>query len=217
MVCADAQLGGRGRDGRAWFSPPGLGLYATFAFALGERRALHLLSIASGVAVAEALAAWTGEAFSLKWPNDVVAVGRKIAGILCETMIAADTVTCLVGVGINANHVEGDFPPELRARAGSLRMLTGREWPLADGLSMLAAGMDAGLRRLEAGRTAAILRRARRLSRPFLGREIAFHHRGSMWRGRFLGLAVDGGLLLEVDGRKEKIFYSGEMIADGPA
>jgi BirA family biotin operon repressor/biotin-[acetyl-CoA-carboxylase] ligase len=210
MVSADEQGAGRGREGRGWFSAAGLGVYATFAFILADPRALPILSIASGVAVADMLAAWSGGEFSLKWPNDVLAGGRKIAGILCENIVAGERITCLVGIGINVNHREEDFPPELRQRAGSLRMLTGAEQPVEKGRDRLAASMAAWMRKLEED-PAQILDRARALGRPFLGREISFHHQGRDWRGICRGLAADGGLQLETAGGEVIVFYSGAV------
>jgi BirA family biotin operon repressor/biotin-[acetyl-CoA-carboxylase] ligase len=212
MVSADSQSGGRGREGRGWSSAPGLGLYATFAFRLPDARGLPLLSIASGVAVADMLTAWTGMAFALKWPNDVLGGDRKVAGILCENMVAGERLTCLVGIGITVNQETDDFPPELRPRAGSLRLMSGVTWPLAAGRRRLALTLADGLRQAQAGEAAAILARARDLGRSFLGREISFRQLGRDWRGVYRGLAADGGLLLETEGEREKVFYSGEII-----
>ena len=211
MVSAAVQTAGRGRESRAWISPENLGMYMTFGFHLPDKRGLSLLSIASGIAVCGMLQDWTGNEFALKWPNDILAAGRKIAGILCETIVKGDRIACLVGIGINVNHRLDDFPPELRERAGSLRLLTGREWPVAEGRERLAASMAGWLRKLEAGRSADILRRARALSRHFLGQPIAFHHQHRLWRGIFRGLAADGGLVLETEGGEKQIFYSGEI------
>jgi BirA family biotin operon repressor/biotin-[acetyl-CoA-carboxylase] ligase len=212
VVCAGSQSGGRGREGRSWSSPPGLGLYATFAFRLADPRRLPLLSIVSGVAAADALRAWTGLEFLLKWPNDVLQRGKKVAGILCENMVVGEKVTCLVGIGINVNQGPDDLPPELRERAASLRMLSGREWPLGECRERLAAGLADGLRRLAAGDTAAVIERARELSRSFQDREITFRQQGHDRRGIFRGLAADGGLLLDTGSGREKIFYSGEIV-----
>jgi BirA family biotin operon repressor/biotin-[acetyl-CoA-carboxylase] ligase len=212
MVSTDVQLSGRGRDGRGWFSASHLGLYATFVFNLADGRRLPFLAIVSGVAVADVLKRWTGIDFTLKWPNDVLANGRKIAGILCESMVGAEKITCLVGVGINVNHGAEDFPAELQESAGSLRQLTGKEWPVAAGRERLAAGMAAWLKKLQQGRSTAIIRQARRLSRSYLRREICFHRQGKVLRGIFCGLAPDGGLLLREAGREKKVFYHGEII-----
>lgn len=211
MVSTDVQSSGRGRENRSWSSPENLGIYATFGFFLTEKRRLGLLPLAAGVAVGSMLEDWTGKNFALKWPNDILADGKKIAGILCETIVKADKILCLAGIGINVNQRRDDFPEELRERAGSLRLLTGREWPLAEGRERLAASMAAWLQRLETGRPDAILSRARSLSRSFLGREIQFRQQGRTLRGTFCGLAADGGLLLRVAGREEKIFYNGEI------
>jgi len=211
MVSSGAQSSGRGRENRGWFSPPGLGLYATFAFRLADPRGLSLLSLVSGVAVCDMLAAWTGREFVLKWPNDVLGDGKKVAGILCENMISGEAATCLVGVGVNLNHLGEDFPAELRIRAASLRMLAGGEWPVAAARERLAAVMASWLRRLAAGDGGAVLERARELSRSFLGREIGFHRQGGTHRGVYRGLADDGGLRLQTDGGEETVFYGNEI------
>jgi BirA family biotin operon repressor/biotin-[acetyl-CoA-carboxylase] ligase len=210
-VSAAVQTAGRGRENRAWISPENLGIYVTFGFHLPDQRSLSLLSIASGIAVCAMLRKWTGKEFALKWPNDILVDGKKIAGILCETIIKGDRIACLVGIGVNVNHLRDDFPPELRGHAGSLRLLTGREWPLAEGRERLAAGMAAWMGKLVAGRSAVILRRARALSRPLLGKEIAFHHQGRVWRGTFHGLAADGALMLETGAGEMKTFHNGEI------
>jgi len=210
MVSAGTQSSGRGREGHSWFSAPGLGLYVTFAFRLADARRLSLLSIVSGVAAVDMLNGWTGMEFALKWPNDVLGGGKKVAGILCENMVVGEAVTCLVGIGINLNQRPADFPAELQAAAASLRTLTGREWPVGEGRERLAAEMTAWLWRL-AGDPQAVIDRARALNRPFVGKEISFHHQGKTCLGVCRGLAADGGLQLETAGGELQVFYSGEI------
>ena len=211
MVSAAIQVAGRGRENRGWISPENLGIYATFGLILPDSRGLSLLSITSGIAVIDMLQNWTGKIFSLKWPNDILADGKKVAGILCETIVKADRIICLVGIGVNVNHDAGDFPAALRSRAGSLKLLTGVEWPLHNGRERLAASMASWLKKLAQGRRSGIIRRARYLSRSFLGQAVAFHHQGRIVRGVFLDIAPDGGLLLDLEGAEKKIFYSGEL------
>jgi BirA family transcriptional regulator, biotin operon repressor / biotin---[acetyl-CoA-carboxylase] ligase len=211
MVSAAVQMAGRGRENRGWISAENLGIYATFGFYLPDSRGLSLLSITSGIAVASMLENWTGKVFALKWPNDVLADGKKVAGILCETIIKTDKTICLVGVGVNINHGAGDFPAALQSRAGSLKLLTGAEWPLQHGRERLAASMACWLEKLVKDDRACIIGRARQLSRSFLGQTIAFHHQGKVIRGIFLDIAPDGGLLLGLEGAETKIFYSGEL------
>jgi BirA family biotin operon repressor/biotin-[acetyl-CoA-carboxylase] ligase len=211
-VCARSQSAGRGREGRSWSSPPGMGLYVTFAFRLADPRHLALFPLACGVAVCEALAAWTGRAFALKWPNDVLGDGRKVAGILCEGAVSGEEAVSLAGIGVNLNQREADLPEEFRLRAASLFMLSGREWPAAGGLERLAAALPEWLGRLQAGGAAAVVARARELTRPFLGGALRFRQGGREWRGVCRGLADDGGLRLETANGTETVLYSGEIV-----
>lgn len=211
MVSAAVQRAGRGRGKRCWSSPENLGIYATFGFHLPDSLTLSLLSITCAIATIDMLRLWAGREFVLKWPNDILAGEKKIAGILCETVINADTIICLAGIGVNVNQDSGDFPDALHGRAGSLKLLTGVEWPLADGRERLAASMTSWLEKLMKGDRAGIVGRARELSRPFLGRPISFHHQGEMTRGIFLDIAADGALLLELAGGAKNAFYSGEL------
>src|SRR5918994_3589076 len=96
-VIASSQTAGRGRFGRGWFSPPGAGLYVSVVFR--DPRAVPLLTLAGGVAVADGITAATGLPLSLKWPNDVVVEGgvalgrsrrRKLAGVLAEGSTSVD-------------------------------------------------------------------------------------------------------------------------------
>jgi len=211
MVSAAVQSAGRGRENRGWNSPENLGIYTTFGFLLPDKRALSLLSLAAGAAVIAMLESWSGGSFALKWPNDVLADGKKIAGILCETVVTGERIVCLVGIGINVNQRQEDFPPELRQRAASLRLLSGREWPLGEGLERLVESMLSWLRKLTPEDGPEIVERARELSRSFLDQPLAFHHQGQVVRGIFSGIAADGGLLLDVPGAGQKVFYSGGL------
>jgi BirA family biotin operon repressor/biotin-[acetyl-CoA-carboxylase] ligase len=110
LVTAGAQSGGRGRQGRSWVAPPGRALLCSLVI----RDPSRLLPLAAGVAVAELV----GEAARLKWPNDVLLDGRKVAGILVEGR--AQEHWAVLGIGLNVALREQDFPPELRERAGTL-------------------------------------------------------------------------------------------------
>jgi BirA family biotin operon repressor/biotin-[acetyl-CoA-carboxylase] ligase len=106
-----------------------------------------LLALAMACAIAEAGEERTGEALDVKWPNDVVRRGRKLCGVLAESRVSggapAPGPPVVIGAGVNVNQSEGDFPPELRERATSLRIVGGGK---AIGLDELLAAI---LRRLE--------------------------------------------------------------------
>jgi BirA family transcriptional regulator, biotin operon repressor / biotin---[acetyl-CoA-carboxylase] ligase len=110
LVTASEQTAGRGRQGRTWTAPAGRALLCSFVV----REPPRLLSLAAGVAVAEV----AGAEARLKWPNDVLLSGRKVAGILVEGRPAEGWA--VLGIGVNVAVRDEDFPPELRGRAGSL-------------------------------------------------------------------------------------------------
>lgn len=110
LVTAAEQSAGRGRQGRTWTAPAGRALLCSIVV----RDPPRLLPLLAGVAVAEL----AGEEARVKWPNDVLLDGRKVAGILVEGR--PQEHWAVVGVGLNVAVREQDFPPELRGRAGTL-------------------------------------------------------------------------------------------------
>ncbi len=129
LVIAEAQRAGRGRLGRRWESPAGRNLYLSVILRPptppSETPPVTLLA---SVAVAETLKEDYGLEVRIKWPNDVLAEGRKISGILVEMSAEADRVHHLVlGIGVNLNILSEDLPPELREIAASVRVLAGEK------------------------------------------------------------------------------------------
>src|SRR5204863_8161954 len=127
-VAADAQTAGRGRLGRVWFSPPGAGLYVSIVLRppgdLSTRsNPSAFLTLASGVAIAEAVRTATGLPAEIKWPNDVVIGRRKLGGILAEAAAQGDRLQhVIVGFGVNLQNTS--FPVELADRATSIEAET---------------------------------------------------------------------------------------------
>lgn len=121
VVLADEQKQGRGRVGRAWVSPPGLGLWVSMV-ARPEPDHLEAMPVRVGLAIAVALDRWTGEGETkVKWPNDLMIGERKVGGILCEASWAGSRLDhAVIGVGLNLLHRDDDFPAELSDSAISL-------------------------------------------------------------------------------------------------
>ena len=118
-VLADEQTGGRGRQGRAWASPPG-GLYISVLLRPPSAPA-SLIPLAAGVAVVEALRE-RGVSAELKWPNDVLARDRKLAGILTEASSSSSGLDWVVlGLGVNLVTPPESLPEDLRATTASVR------------------------------------------------------------------------------------------------
>jgi len=146
VVVADAQHQGRGRQGRAWHSPAGQSLYLSVVLRPPlPVREQPPLTLAVGIAVAETVAL-AGVTPTLKWPNDVLCGGRKLAGILTEMASQggrSDHV--IVGIGVNLN-IE-TFPPELAGLATSLRLLTGAPVDRASFAATLCERLEAWYQR----------------------------------------------------------------------
>ena len=209
VVIAGEQTAGRGRRGRAWFSPPGSGLYVSVVLRpararTDSRRATMLVTIAAGVAIAEGIGASTGLAVDLKWPNDVHVSERKVAGILAEA--AHDTV--VLGYGINLR--AASYPVELRDRATSLEAATGRS---VDRTPVLVETLAALARRygdLLDGRFDAILDAWRALAPAAVGRGVRWTSRSREQLGVTAGIDDHGALLVRTDGGIERI-VAGEV------
>lgn len=124
VMFAEVQRAGRGRLGRVWQSPPALGLLFSVLLrpAAAPVERWPELTFCAALAVAEAAEGETGRAAAIKWPNDVLLQGRKVAGILLESHQRQAPGYVVLGIGLNVLQGEGDFAPELRGRASSLRL-----------------------------------------------------------------------------------------------
>jgi BirA family biotin operon repressor/biotin-[acetyl-CoA-carboxylase] ligase len=133
VVVAEQQTRGRGRRGRVWTSPPGGNLYfsAILRPELPPQRAPELTFVAA-VAVAQTLREAGAPGALIKWPNDLLIDGRKVAGILTELSAEPEQVHFVIlGIGVNLNTRPSDFPPEVAEIATSLMHVRGRRVPRA--------------------------------------------------------------------------------------
>src|SRR5262245_36865901 len=121
VLAAGTQRAGRGRLGRTWTSLPGESLFVSVLLRPGiDPSEAPLASLAAAVAMAEACRA-AGIDAGCKWPNDLVAGGRKLAGVLPEASVQGQALSFVVlGTGVNLSQVEKDFPQDLRALATSV-------------------------------------------------------------------------------------------------
>jgi BirA family transcriptional regulator, biotin operon repressor / biotin---[acetyl-CoA-carboxylase] ligase len=209
VVVADEQTGGRGRRGRAWFSPPGAGLYVSVVLTPGRARteadrATAILTLAAGVAVAEGIAAATGLSVDLKWPNDLYVARRKLGGILAE----ADMPTVTLGYGINVSPAA--YPADVAMRATSLESELGR--PVDRGL-VLAETLAALSHRYDdllEGRADAILDEWRRRAAGAVGSRVSWLTSAGERRGVTAGIDRWGALTVRTGDGAERI-VAGEV------
>jgi len=210
VVVADEQDKGRGRLGRRWHSPAGESLYFSVVLrpALPPHR-VPPLTLAAGVAVAEALVAFDVVP-ALKWPNDVLVDGKKIAGILTEMSADLDRVHHLVvGIGVNLN--ARAFPDELTAIATSLALARGGE-PVAraEFAAALCARLERAYEAFIADGAAAVAAAWKQHAR-FFGKRVTV----TAGRDRLEGIAEDldddGALRLRLDDGRTTRVVAGEV------
>ena len=136
VVVADEQTEGRGRLGRQWHAPAETSLLVSVLLRPDvEPARLPELSLVAGRACAEAIAEVAGLETEVKFPNDVLVGGRKVAGILAE----ATEGRVVLGIGVNVRQRAGELPADARTAATSLLLETGRELDRAD---LLVALLD---------------------------------------------------------------------------
>ncbi|MBI3091607.1 MAG: biotin--[acetyl-CoA-carboxylase] ligase [Candidatus Tectomicrobia bacterium] len=211
VFVAEAQERGRGRRGRAWYSPPGCGIYCSVLLAPGgEPERLGLLSLMTGVALAEALASCGDFPVRLKWPNDLILGGRKLGGILCELQqVSEGGWFVVVGFGINVTLPEcggaANLSPEVRRRATALCAEGRREVSRVAVLRACLRRLDAWYRRYRGGDLAGIVPAWKRRA-ILLGEEVEVYSGAQVLRGIAREIDAGGALLLEMaDGALQRI------------
>ncbi len=204
VLLAEAQSAGRGRRGRTWASPPGANLYFSlyWRFAAGPR-ALGGLSLAIGVACAEALRAIGAAAVGVKWPNDLVAHGRKLGGLLIE--LAHDAA--VIGVGVNVRM------PQAAAAGIDQPWIDLAELDCDVSRNRLAARLIdeivAALIQFEANGFDAFVERWDALD-ALAGRRVLVQAGEREHRGVAQGVAPDGGLRVLLD-QGLRVFHSADV------
>jgi BirA family biotin operon repressor/biotin-[acetyl-CoA-carboxylase] ligase len=220
VVVADAQSAGRGRRGRAWFSPPGAGLYVSLVLAPGRsradgERATAITTLAAGVALAEAVEAATGLRADIKWPNDLLVGRRKLAGILAEGMAAPiepggrpGVASVVLGYGLNVG--AASFPPDLGAYVTSLESELGKPVDRAMVFAETLAAMAGRYRDLLEGRFDAILDAWRARAPRSVGARVAWESAAGARTGITAGIDDTGALLVR-DGAHVERLVAGEV------
>ena len=217
LVVADEQTAGRGRRGRDWSSPKGNSIYMTLLLRpkLPPEK-ISMVTLVMGLAVAAAIRDTCGVEAGIKWPNDIVAEGRKLCGILTEVSAEMTAVSYVViGVGINVN--EESFPESIRDIAGSIRTVTGKK---TDRAQLVAACMDRFESRYEAFEAQQDLTPLMEEYNSLLvnrGRRVRVLDQASPFEGTALGINASGELLVEREGGEVTPVYAGEVSVRGQA
>src|SRR5260221_2542124 len=207
VVFAESQTKGRGRLGRKWMSPARKGLWFSVLLRPAMRpAAVTQLTIAAATALNRAISAQTGLAPEIKWPNDILVRGKKVAGILTELSAELDKVKYVIlGVGISVNLNPGEFPPELRKHATSLKIETGQRQNRAALAVKILQELDHDYDLVCSGRFETVADEWEEHCLT-LGRRVVIHVGDRKIQGCAASLDTDGALLLRTQhGRLERI------------
>jgi BirA family transcriptional regulator, biotin operon repressor / biotin---[acetyl-CoA-carboxylase] ligase len=207
VIFAESQSKGRGRLGREWLSPAKAGLWFSILLRPSLRpQQTTQLTIMSATALRRAIEAGTGLSPEIKWPNDIVICGKKVAGILTELYAELDRVNYIIlGVGVNVNLTLTDFTPELRKLATSVQMELGKPISRPELAVRILRELDNDYRRVRAGEFAAVATEWEQHCST-LGREITIRTGERNIRGVAESLGEEGALLLRSEhGHLERI------------
>ena len=216
VVIADAQSRGKGRLGRQWESPAGVNLYCSIVLR-PPIMPLHApqLTFLSAVAVAEAIERSAGLSPVIKWPNDVLVNGFKVAGMLNEMSAETERVDFLVlGIGVNINMRRDQFPPDLRHPASSLAIEAGHEVGRLSFARAFLESLDAHYERYLAEGYGP-LRQAWLGRSAVMGRRVRVGGHGEETRGTVEGIDEIGALLLRTASGDLERVLAGDVTIEG--
>jgi BirA family transcriptional regulator, biotin operon repressor / biotin---[acetyl-CoA-carboxylase] ligase len=212
VLMAESQTRGRGRMGRSWASSPGTGIYMSVLLKPKiQPQRLSQLTLLTGLAVVQAVNEFTSRKAQLKWPNDILLNGKKLSGILSEyhpTQNGGNDV--IIGIGVNANHSQNDFPEDLRPIATSLRIETGSPIDRQALATALIRHLDQEYNAFLRDDPPDIMKKWADHSDMF-GKNISITKGNSVIHGTALRLDSQGRLLLRIKNGEEMAFDSGEV------
>lgn len=212
VVIADEQTSGRGRSGRAWFTPPGAALAISFGLIPGRSEtglSLPRFTALGALAVADSLQTHFQQKTSIKWPNDVLIEGKKVAGVLAESRWAGNRLTALI-LGIGINIAPASVPPadRLGFPAVALETALGRPVPRLDVLKSVATQVVRWRRKIASQEFLA----AWEARLAFRGQRVRVEAEDQQpVEGQLLGLNAEGALRLGLSDGREVTVRVGDL------
>ena len=215
LVVTDFQNAGRGRRGRMWVSPSGTGIFMSLILRPDILpSSASMLTLVAALAVYDGIKETTGLETVIKWPNDIVAEGKKLCGILTEMSAELEGIHYVVtGIGINANMTE--FPEEVGEAATSLRILTGGSVRRSRLIAAVMKAYEGYYEKFKSCGSLAGLMDVYNEHMANLGREVKVLDPAGAYTGKALGIDEKGELIVEkADGKVVRV-VSGEVSVRG--
>ena len=207
VVIAEEQMAGRGRFDRSWMSEPGKDLLFSVVFRPEAAQAPYI-NMAAALTVCSTVGHATGLDTAIKWPNDVKLVGRKVSGILVESMVSRSNIEYTVlGVGLNVNSNPAAVP-EIAATATSMYRESGRTFDRTEILIEVLRELDSRYALIRAGRS---MREEWASRLETLGRNVAVHWQDNTEEGTATGVDEMGNLILTKPDGTTKSIVAGEV------
>ena len=215
VLCADRQTGGVGRQGRSFFSPAG-GIYfsAVYPFT-GKEAHLPFFSLLAGLQVCKTLERFSSLPLQIKWPNDLWLNGKKVCGILAQTVCVENAPVAILGVGINASLPAEEIPADLKNIMTSFFAEGVRLPEKKEIIENVVAALDAEIYQREAlcGDLSDYIAEIGRRNALLNKRVTRILPRGTV-SGVALGLSKDGGLLIQTDAGEIEEITCGEVLPE---
>ncbi len=213
-VVAEEQQEGRGRLGRSWFSPRGTGLWFSIILRpdISSQADAAPVTLVTAAVLADYLRDHLDLPVLVKWPNDLLVGKKKTGGILTEIKGELNRVSYLVvGVGLNINQQENDFPAELCPRATSLSIEKGKLFNRTELFLSIKNELEKAYRLFFAEGFSPFYQLWKKYNST-LGQNITVSRPGGILRGKALDLTEDGALLLQDERGDIRIINYGEII-----
>ncbi len=211
VIVAEEQTQGKGRLGRLWHSPPKAGIYLSIilkpSFTPDQAPGIAIMT---ALALANSLLSFCKAQIQIKWPNDVLINGKKIAGILTELSAEKKKINhIIVGVGININHKKEDFSNELKTTATSLRIINNKKSERIELLQLFLKNFEKEYLKYKKNGLVDSIKKIRKYS-SLIGAPVKLDYGKKIIEGIAVDIDKTGALILEKDGKKIQV-NSGEV------
>lgn len=213
VVIAGSQLNGRGKLGRTWFSPKGKGIYLSIIIEpFKSQENLLPLTLLGALSAARALNGLTDLGAKVKWPNDIMVSGKKIGGVLTETLKGPrGTNPIIIGIGLNIYTEKTGLPEELKTNTTSLTIEGAKKVPIPKLITTLLEEMEKLYFLMLANKSDQIIDEWKILCET-VGRHIKIRAEGATWEGKVTDIGDDGELIIKTFDGRIKWFATGDII-----
>ncbi len=212
LIIAEAQDQGKGRLNREWVSPPGINLYLSLLLRPFQPvREFPLFSLATAVAVVQAIRVTTGLPVVAKWPNDILLDNKKVSGILLETgQKSGEDPYLVIGIGVNVNWNADDIPEALRAQATSLKIALGRIVDKNRLVNEILIALAQQITLLDNYQSDLVITGLSEMCET-LGKPVRVATPDKTYEGVAEGISEEGALILRLADKSQRTIYVGDV------